>query len=353
MAAANAQIGVAQAAFFPTAIAGGRRLRVQSIASWLTWPGRFWSLGPPVAQTLFDAGLREAQKEQARAAYDESVANYRQTVLDRLPGGRGQSRRAARSAARGGLQAEAVRAAREASRLATNQYNGGHRRLPERRRAADGGTQQRTDGAHHPRPPPHSERLTDQSAGRRLERRCAAVVGGPGATLRCWAATVRFQGCRRPRVRHSRTMWRATGTLHPPRFCGDSSSPPSRRRAVMPSCSRRSSTAVLAARRHGWWRRSFCTGRAAWHAWAETRRRFPSCSGAAGDGAWRWCGLRWSSAGARHACRWRAASRCGTEPRSTRISRGGCRSSSGSASSCCCSTVGTASRPRCVSRKGR
>jgi outer membrane protein TolC len=52
-----------------------------SIANWLTWPSRFWSVGPTLAETLFDAGLRTATVEQFQAAYDQTVASYRQTVL--------------------------------------------------------------------------------------------------------------------------------------------------------------------------------------------------------------------------------------------------------------------------------
>ena len=52
-----------------------------SIAEWFTWPSRFWSLGPQLAQTLYDGGARRAATEQAEASYDAAVANYRQTVL--------------------------------------------------------------------------------------------------------------------------------------------------------------------------------------------------------------------------------------------------------------------------------
>ena len=52
-----------------------------STATWLTWPARFFSIGPAAAETLFDAGLRRATVEQFRAQYDQTVANYRQTVL--------------------------------------------------------------------------------------------------------------------------------------------------------------------------------------------------------------------------------------------------------------------------------
>jgi NodT family efflux transporter outer membrane factor (OMF) lipoprotein len=82
VAQANAEIGVAKAAYFPSIVlsaAGG--FGNSSASSWLTWPSRFWSVGPSLAETIFDAGLRKATVQQYRATYDETVANYRQTVL--------------------------------------------------------------------------------------------------------------------------------------------------------------------------------------------------------------------------------------------------------------------------------
>jgi len=82
VAQANAQVGVGKAAYYPSLVlsaAGG--FGNSSFADWLTWPSRFWSVGPSVAETIFDAGLRRATVQQYRAQYDESVANYRQTVL--------------------------------------------------------------------------------------------------------------------------------------------------------------------------------------------------------------------------------------------------------------------------------
>jgi len=82
VAQANAQIGVAKAAYFPTvtlsAVAG---FESTSVANWFIWPSRFFSMGPAAAETLFDAGLRRATVMQFRAQYDETVANYRQAVL--------------------------------------------------------------------------------------------------------------------------------------------------------------------------------------------------------------------------------------------------------------------------------
>ena len=82
IAQANAQIGIARAAYFPTVtLSGAAGFESSSIASWLTWPSRFFSIGPAAAETLFDAGLRRATAEQFKAQYDETVANYRQAVL--------------------------------------------------------------------------------------------------------------------------------------------------------------------------------------------------------------------------------------------------------------------------------
>jgi len=82
VAAANAQIGVAVSAYFPVVSLGASfGFESTSISDWLTWPSRFWSVGPSVTQIVFDGGLRKAQTEQARAAHEQAVAVYRQTVL--------------------------------------------------------------------------------------------------------------------------------------------------------------------------------------------------------------------------------------------------------------------------------
>lgn len=82
MAQANAQIGVATAAFYPTiSLSASAGLESTAVASWFTWPSRFWSVGPSLAETLFDAGLRKATVQQFRSAFDQEVANYRETVL--------------------------------------------------------------------------------------------------------------------------------------------------------------------------------------------------------------------------------------------------------------------------------
>ncbi len=82
MAAANEQIGIAQAAFYPTlslsAVAG---LQGTSALNWFSWPSRFWAVGPTFSETLFDAGRRRSVRTMASAHYDATVAGYRQTTL--------------------------------------------------------------------------------------------------------------------------------------------------------------------------------------------------------------------------------------------------------------------------------
>ena len=82
VAEANADIGVTKAAFYPSLTLGATGgFESTSLASWFTWPARFFSLGPTLSQTLFDKGRRKAATEVSRAQYDATVANYRQTVL--------------------------------------------------------------------------------------------------------------------------------------------------------------------------------------------------------------------------------------------------------------------------------
>jgi NodT family efflux transporter outer membrane factor (OMF) lipoprotein len=82
VAAANAQIGVVKAAFFPTlTLSGSAGFASTALGSLLSAPSRFWQFGASLAQTLFDGGKRQATVEQAMASYDGTVATYRQTVL--------------------------------------------------------------------------------------------------------------------------------------------------------------------------------------------------------------------------------------------------------------------------------
>jgi NodT family efflux transporter outer membrane factor (OMF) lipoprotein len=125
-AAANAQIGVAEAAFFPSLTLSATGGFQSSVLSQLfTLPARYWSIGPALAQIIFDAGLRRAQTAQAIATYDENVANYRQTVLtgfqeveDNLVALQILEQESA-------VQDEAVKAARESLAIVLNQYRAG------------------------------------------------------------------------------------------------------------------------------------------------------------------------------------------------------------------------------------
>jgi NodT family efflux transporter outer membrane factor (OMF) lipoprotein len=125
-AAANAQIGVAESAFFPSLTLSATGGFQSSVLSQLfSLPSRYWSLGPALAQIIFDAGLRRAQTAQAIATYDENVANYRQTVLtgfqqveDNLAALKILEQEAA-------VQDEAVKAARESLAIVLNQYRAG------------------------------------------------------------------------------------------------------------------------------------------------------------------------------------------------------------------------------------
>jgi NodT family efflux transporter outer membrane factor (OMF) lipoprotein len=82
VAQANAQIGIAKTAFFPSiTLSASAGFQSLSVAKWLVWPSRIWSVGPSLGQTIFDSGLRRAAVQQSQASYDQTVANYRQTVL--------------------------------------------------------------------------------------------------------------------------------------------------------------------------------------------------------------------------------------------------------------------------------
>jgi NodT family efflux transporter outer membrane factor (OMF) lipoprotein len=80
---ANAQIGVARAAYFPTlTLSGSAGFESSSLGNLVSWPTLAWSVGTSLAGTLFDAGKRKAVTEQARAVYEGRVANFRQAVLN-------------------------------------------------------------------------------------------------------------------------------------------------------------------------------------------------------------------------------------------------------------------------------
>lgn len=126
MAAANAQIGVAEAAYFPVLDIGGSvGYRNDALAGLLGAPNRFWSLGPALAMTLFDGGARSAAVAQAGAGYDQAVATYRQTVLTAFQEVEDNLSAARLLAQEGEAQARALAAARRSREIAENQYRAG------------------------------------------------------------------------------------------------------------------------------------------------------------------------------------------------------------------------------------
>jgi len=126
VASANAQIGVAKAAFFPSltlSATGG--FESGSAGTWLSGPSAFWSAGPAAALTLLDFGRRRAVSEQAWATYDQTVANYRETVLTAFQ--QVEDNLSALRILEGEAQTqnEAVVAAQHSLELSNNRYKGG------------------------------------------------------------------------------------------------------------------------------------------------------------------------------------------------------------------------------------
>lgn len=126
VAAANAQIGVAESAYFPDlTLTGSLGFASTELGNLFSLSNSAWSIGAQVAQTIFEGGLRGAQVDAARAFYDQSVANYRQTALAGL-----QQVEDALSSLRileqqAEVQARALDFAREALQLTLNQYQAG------------------------------------------------------------------------------------------------------------------------------------------------------------------------------------------------------------------------------------
>ena len=125
-AAANAQIGVAKAAYFPTlSLSGSGGFSSPTLTNWISAPNRAWSLGPSLAATIFDFGKRGALTDQAIASYDQTVATYRQTVLEAFQDVEDNIAALRILEQEAKVQAEAVRAARESVTLTLNQYKAG------------------------------------------------------------------------------------------------------------------------------------------------------------------------------------------------------------------------------------
>ncbi|MEB0205374.1 efflux transporter outer membrane subunit [Pseudomonas sp. CCC3.1] len=124
--AANANIGVAKAAYYPDfslSLSGG--YSSSQYQDWISVPNRFWSVGPKISLPLFDGGQRSAEVDRNEAVYDQTVAKYRQTVLD---GFREVENYKVQLKVLGDetvVQEQALESARESLRLTTNQYKAG------------------------------------------------------------------------------------------------------------------------------------------------------------------------------------------------------------------------------------
>ena len=126
MAAANAQIGVAVAAYFPNFTINSTYAYLGPVlGSLIQAANSVWSMGAQAAETIFDAGARGAAVDAARASYDQTVAEYRQTVLLAFEQVEDQLAALRILAQQADVQANAVRAAREAEAQTLNQYKAG------------------------------------------------------------------------------------------------------------------------------------------------------------------------------------------------------------------------------------
>jgi NodT family efflux transporter outer membrane factor (OMF) lipoprotein len=124
--AANAEIGVAEAAWYPDlTLSASGGYRGSSFADWIDLPNRFWSLGPQLALTLFDGGARSAELERSEAVHEQTVAQYRQAVLDSFREVEDYLVQLRVLEQEADIQQQALDAARESLRLIENQYKAG------------------------------------------------------------------------------------------------------------------------------------------------------------------------------------------------------------------------------------
>ena len=124
--AANANIGVAKAAYYPQLpLTGSTGFESSSITSLLTGPSAFWTLAGAAVETIFDGGRRRSVSEQARAAYDQTEANYQQTVLTAFQEVEDNLAALRILADESNTEAVAVAAAQRSLQLSINRYTGG------------------------------------------------------------------------------------------------------------------------------------------------------------------------------------------------------------------------------------
>jgi NodT family efflux transporter outer membrane factor (OMF) lipoprotein len=126
MKAANAQIGVADAAWFPQlGLSASVGAQASTLADLISTPNLIWALGGSLSQAIFDGGVREANKKQAMANYDESVANYKQSVLVAFGGVEDSLSTLKNLKDESEIQKEKLKLSREMFNISKNQYNAG------------------------------------------------------------------------------------------------------------------------------------------------------------------------------------------------------------------------------------
>lgn len=126
VAAANAQIGAADSAFFPAlTLSSNGGFRNNDLGTLIQSANKFWSIGPSLVLGVFDGGARQAASDTARASYDQTVATYKQTVLTALQEVEDNLVAAAVLQTETTLQQEALTAARRSLEIAQNQYKAG------------------------------------------------------------------------------------------------------------------------------------------------------------------------------------------------------------------------------------
>jgi NodT family efflux transporter outer membrane factor (OMF) lipoprotein len=126
IAVANANIGLAKIAFYPSVtLSVSTGVTSPSLYSLLSWASRTWSAGPNANQVLFDFGRRDAQMQLTQAAYDAQVANYRQTILNAFQQVEDNLSNLRILAEETDQQARAVAAAEQSLNLQTERYKGG------------------------------------------------------------------------------------------------------------------------------------------------------------------------------------------------------------------------------------
>ena len=258
VAAASAEVGVANAAFFPrlllTASAG---FESRSLASWLAGLSTFWSAGPAAVATIFDGGRRRAVSAQAQAAYDEIGRRLPEAILRPLcRKSKTTSRRCACCARRPTSRRARSRRRNGRVTLATNRYRGGVASYLEVIAAQNAALSNQRDAAVDPVAPARRERAAHQGARRRMERRVASRAEGRRTIvrrlLRASPVVLLLRGCaaapaRRSRTETDRRVARREGSVHArsrrSRRCPRTSAPRFRRsrtsRSIRPTACRR------------------------------------------------------------------------------------------------------------------